>query len=135
MALITWDASLSVGLVEIDQQHQKLVQIINDLHESFTKVSSKETLAKIIKGLVEYTVIHFGNEEWYFVKFGYPDTPAHKKQHQEFVHKISDFNRSFQEGRLLISMEILDYLKSWLIHHIMGTDTQYVPFMKEKGLK
>lgn len=135
MALITWSTSLSVNIAEIDRQHQKLIQMINQLNDSMTKTVPKETLSGIIKGLVDYTVVHFGFEEDYFDRFGYPDKDAHKREHQEFVRKVVDFRDQFDSGRLFISMEIMDFLKNWLVNHIQGTDKKYGPFLNSKGIK
>lgn len=135
MALITWNLNLSVNVEEIDRQHQKLVQMLNELHNSLTDAKPKETLAPILKGLVDYAVVHFGYEEDFFDRFGYPDAENHKREHREFVKKVVDFRKEFDMGRLFISMELMDFLKDWLITHIQGTDKKYGPFLNAKGIR
>lgn len=135
MALIVWSLDLSVNVQEIDHQHQKLVQMLNELHDSMTKTSSKETLAPVLKGLVDYAVVHFGFEESYFDRFDYPDKEAHKREHRDFIKKVVDFRKEFDSGRLLISMELMDFLKNWLVNHIQGTDKKYGPFLNSKGVR
>ena len=66
MALIKWNDSFSVGVVEIDLQHQKLVALINDLNEAMLQARGKTVLTRILNELVSYTVVHFGTEEKYF---------------------------------------------------------------------
>ncbi|MCP3943643.1 MAG: hemerythrin family protein [Desulfobacteraceae bacterium] len=134
MALINWNDSLSVNVAEIDLQHQKLISMINDLHDAMKIRKAKEVLGKIIDELLDYTVTHFSVEEKYFAQFNYPETASHKKEHTAFVDKIKDVKKGFDEERLMISMDIMNFLKSWLENHIKGTDKKYSSLFNAKGL-
>lgn len=135
MALITWSDKYSVKLNTIDIQHKKLVELINKLHDSMTKGTSKEVLGGVIKELINYTVEHFGNEEKLFQKFKYPGYLAHKFEHEKFVKRVGDFNNEFQSGRASVSLEIINFLKDWLINHIQKTDLAYSAFLSKNGVK
>ena len=135
MALIQWDDSLSVSVVEIDKQHQKLLALINDLHDAMKQGKGKDILAKIIGELCNYAGNHFATEEEYFDKFGYPAAASHKLEHINFVKKVSEFKNSFDGGQLALTIEVMNFLKDWLKTHIKGTDKKYGPFFNEKGLK
>ena len=135
MALVSWDSSLSVNVEEIDGQHQKLVGMLNDLHVAMLAGEGGEVLSKILEGLLDYTVYHFGTEEKYFDLYGYPETPLHKQQHREFVEKVIDFKQRYDEGEAALSVEVLDFLAGWVKQHIKGSDKKYGPFFNEKGLK
>ncbi|MCG8615311.1 MAG: bacteriohemerythrin, partial [Desulfobacterales bacterium] len=87
---------------------------------------------RILTELTEYTVFHFGFEEEQFDRFGYPETTAHKKVHQELVAQVSAFGKEFSEGKASVTMDLMDFLKDWLKNHIMKTDMAYAPFLKEK---
>jgi hemerythrin len=134
MSLITWNDSYSVNIREIDRQHLKLVQIINDLNEAMRGGTANDVLVKIIRELVSYTKTHFATEEGYLDRYGYPDASAHKLQHSAFVNKISEFRDDFEIGRLGVSIEIMKFLKDWLLKHIKGTDMKYVPYLTGKGM-
>lgn len=134
MALIEWRADLSVEVAEIDRQHQKLVAMINDLHQAMSEGKGKERLGDIVNDLVSYTNVHFKTEENYFAKFGYPDTAAHKKEHAAFVVKVSEFKSGFENGELSLTLEVMQFLSKWLRTHIKGTDKKYTQFFNDKGL-
>lgn len=134
MSLITWNNNYSLGINEIDSQHRELVRIINTLHDAMSKGSAKNVLGDIIKKLINYTTSHFKTEEKYFDQFHYPKTLQHKKEHQEFVAKMVNFQNDFDSGKLTLSLEVMTFLKNWLTEHIKGKDAEYVPFLKEKGL-
>jgi hemerythrin len=135
MALIEWTDNLSVGIEEIDSQHKRLIGLINELHAAMMERRSKDALGVIIGGLKDYTVTHFSTEEMYFDKFKYQNSLSHKKEHQGFVDKVNEYKTGFEKGKIMLSVEIMDYLKNWLVAHIQKIDTAYAPFFREKGLK
>ena len=71
----------------------------------------------------------------FFDKFGYPDAPAHKKAHRDLVEKVLAFEAGLKSGRAKVTMEIMRFLKDWLVGHIMGTDKRYGPFLNSKGVR
>jgi len=135
MALIQWNDSLSVNVVEIDKQHQKLVGMINDLNEAMRQGKGKDILGKIVNGLISYAGTHFKTEEKYFDQFGYPEANSHKKEHSDFVAKVSEFKDGFEKGKITLSIEVMNFLSDWLRNHIKGVDRNYGPFFNAKGLK
>ena len=135
MALIQWNDGLSVGVGEIDRQHQKLIGMINDLNDAMKQGKGKDILYKIINGLTIYTKTHFGTEEKYFDQFRYPDANNHKTKHLEFTKKVTEFKEGFNKGKISLSIEIMDFLSNWLQNHIKVIDKKYGPFFNEKGLK
>ena len=135
MALIKWDQSLSVNVAQIDKQHQKLISMINELNDAMKQGKGKEAMSKILNGLVAYTATHFKTEEDYFAKFGYPETIKHKKEHADFVKKVSDFKSKFEKDQLSVTIEVMRFLRDWLQNHIKGTDKKYSKFFNDNGLK
>jgi hemerythrin len=135
MALIQWNDSLSVGIVEIDRQHQRLVAMINELHDAMRQGKGKDILGKIINGLVTYAGTHFKTEEKYFDQFQYPEATTHKKEHSDFTQKVAEFKGKFDTGQAVLSLEIITFLSNWLQHHINVIDKKYGPFFNQKGLR
>lgn len=135
MAAIQWTNSLSVNVSEIDQQHQRLIQMINDLDDAMRQGKGKETVGKIIQNMIAYTGTHFSTEEKYFDRFGYPDAAVHKKTHADFVKKAKEVKQKFDQGQLGLPIEVMNFLSGWLGSHIKGEDKKYSPFFNAKGLK
>jgi hemerythrin len=84
--------------------------------------------------MIEYEAIHFTTEEKYFDQFDYPDKEKHKEEHQHFVGKIREIKEGFDQDRVMISIEVMDFLKNWLVNHIQGSDKQYGPYFNRHGL-
>lgn len=134
MSLIIWNDSLKVGLTEIDTQHKKLVDLLNELNDAMQAGKSKEVLGRVIVELTNYTITHFNNEERYFKQFGYVDMEDHILAHKSFINKIKNFRNDFNAGNVSVSIEIMRYLKDWITKHINVTDKKYVELFKNNGL-
>ena len=134
MAFFVWDNKYSVGIREIDEQHKKLINILNELYEAMQAQKASDVLGKVLLELVNYTKTHFATEEKYMAQFGYPDEAAHKREHVAFTDKVSTFKSDFEEGRTAMSVSVAAFVKDWLIRHISGTDKKYGPFFNSKGL-
>ena len=132
--LIDWNKSLELEIREIDDQHQQLVRLINDLHTAMIERKSQQVLGEIIDGLIAYTATHFRTEEKYFIEYDFNGAVAHKLAHAEFVKKVSAFKKDFEAKKMMLSMEVMGFLKDWLIEHIMGQDRKYAPLFKANGL-
>ena len=135
MNIVEWNSSLSVKVTDFDLAHQKLFRLINELNNAMLMGKGKDVAGNILKALVDYTKTHFADEEKYFVKFAYPETAAHKKQHAEFTAAVSDFESKLAKGEVALSSQIMSFLKDWLTKHIKGTDQKYGDFFNAKGLK
>jgi hemerythrin len=135
VAFINWTDSLSVGVSEMDNQHKRLIAMINDLSEAMKMGKGKEALGKILSGLIIYTQTHFTAEEKYFEKYNYPLAPSHRREHATFVKKVSEVKTAFDAGKLSVTVETMNFLRDWLKNHIMGTDQKYTQFFNEKGLR
>lgn len=132
MALIVWRDELSVGVPEMDAQHKRLIQLINDLHDAMREGKGKETMGSIIEGLKQYTIAHFSKEEALMKTKGYPGLSKQVSQHSAFVAKVSKFQDDFSNGRATISLDVMSFLRDWLTHHIMQEDKAYGPHVGNK---
>lgn len=134
MAYLAWDEKYSVSVKEIDSQHQKLIDLVNELHEAMKQGKGKDIMSQVLQTLIDYTATHFGTEEKYMIAFKYPQFTQHKLEHENFVKKVLDFQKDYNSGKLALTIDIMNFLKDWLVSHIQGTDKKFGPFFNEKGL-
>lgn len=125
MALIEWKPSYSVGVPLFDTQHQKLFQLMNQLHEAMSKGQAKDHLTSIVTALSSYTKSHFAEEESALAKAGYKDLAAHKILHRQFEAKVDGFGNEIKLGTVGMSIQVMDFLNDWLANHIMKIDKDY----------
>lgn len=128
--LIQWNPTYELGYNEIDKQHQKLVDIINDFYSAFSNAEAHEKINSIINDLVNYTVFHFTAEEEIFKNTAYPEVESHINKHKGFVDKLKEYHNEVKEGNMTTTYDLMTFLRDWLIEHIMGTDRTYISFLK-----
>ena len=125
MALINWTSELEVGIPGIDDQHRRLVEIINRFDDAMRKGKGSRIMNEILKELVGYTQEHFAVEEREMELVGYEGLPKHQAMHRQLLQKIERFEFEYnQEGRRVTS-EVQEFLKYWLTSHIMKDDKSF----------
>ena len=134
MSLMSWKEAYDVNIAQIDQQHKKLVDLINALNEAMAKGRAKEVLNKILNELVAYCASHFKLEEQMMQVNGYPEYDEHKDKHDKMTAKVLSLKKEVAAGKKLISLDVMKFLEQWLDKHILGTDQKYAPFLKSKGI-
>ena len=137
MAWMEWTQEYSVNVVKIDDQHKKLIGIINELYEALSiEGSKKEAINKVIGELYDYTKYHFSAEEELMRKFSYPQYINHKSTHDNFIMKIVEFQDEYRQGRILVlSVELIQFVRDWLFKHILTVDKQYSSFFNQQGVR
>lgn len=88
-ALFAWSDSYDVGIEEINRQHKVLIEIINEIINLQQNGRSKELIRRVLDGMIDYTVNHFGYEEYLMQKTGYPEFDEHHARHERLA--ISGF--------------------------------------------
>jgi hemerythrin len=134
MALITWTQDLSVQVAQFDSQHKELVGLVNDLHDAMASGKGNTVLGKTLAKLIDYTKTHFAAEEKLMQQHSYPGYLSHKMEHDTLTKKALEIKSKFDSGSMIISVELMNFLKDWLTKHILGVDKKYGPFLNNKGI-
>jgi hemerythrin-like metal-binding protein len=132
--LINWSRSYSVGVKQMDSEHQRLVDIINNLYAAMRGGRSRDAIGTILDELIDYTKTHFSREEKIMQEIGYVGFDEQKREHVALVNQIVEIQKKYHSGTAL-GQEVMAFLKSWLINHIQGLDKKYGPAMNKKGHK
>ena len=114
MLVFPWLSEYSVGVDSIDNQHKKLVELLNTLADRMSEGKGNDVLKVIFDELVKYTVYHFDEEEKYFDRIDYPQADEHRKEHKELIEQASNLQADFESGKIGISIEVMRFLKKWL---------------------
>ncbi len=130
--LIEWNDAWRVGDSAIDYDHQMLVNITNQLWDlkQMPRVKNAD-IKRVLDQLVDYVKRHFEREEAIFAKTDYPLKKAHIAMHRDLTKVVEDIAMVFgREPDLLNLDEIMDFLKRWLMDHIVKHDMGYKEFLK-----
>jgi hemerythrin len=135
METINWKNEFSVGVKEMDEQHKKLLGMINRLIEEQHTLTDPRTIADLLTEMTDYAQVHFRAEEFLLAEYGYEQISVQEKQHQAFIDKTISFYSATDIGPNVLSVALLDYLGTWLVGHILQEDMKYKDFFKSKELR
>ncbi len=130
-----WKPEMSVGSEELDYQHKHLVELINQVYHAHSLGNQRKVIGPILDKLAIYTSYHFSFEEVYFELFNYPEKTEHIKEHDEFRKMINEFTSQYKSRKSDVTPELLNFLKEWLRHHVLGSDRRYIDCFTKNGVK
>lgn len=128
--LITWQSRYELGVEEIDRQHRKLVEMMNELHILSSKGRGAGAIATALDNLINFTEVHFTFEEDYFDRHHYPKSSAHKAEHRKLISELRAHQNTIKSGGTAAIDEQLELLNEWLTKHIQYSDLDYVNHIK-----
>jgi hemerythrin-like metal-binding protein len=132
---IIWTPQLSVGVAVLDEEHKKMVELINDLHSGITAGRGTETLGIVLDQLVESYREHFTREEELFAQTTYPAAEEHIQEHHALTQFLLDVQDRYNHGKFdALSLETLNFFRSWMSEHLQGTDKKYTEHLNAHGI-
>jgi hemerythrin len=132
--MFDWSSTYSVGVSSIDAQHQNLFAIARELHVAMTSGQGKAVAGRILDRLVQYTTVHFAHEERLMRLYDYSDAVAHRAEHEKLTKQVLKFQEDYHAGRATITVQLLHFIKDWLVQHIGSSDLKMAPWLKDKAV-
>lgn len=135
MSFMEWTDKYSVGIAVFDDEHKKLIAIVNALQRAATAGTDRLELQRICDSLVDYTISHFRHEEVYFAEWGFPEAREHIAEHEELRRQVFDYRNQIRQAESSdFAFHLLRFVRGWLAHHILVEDKKYGRFLLQKGL-
>ncbi len=131
MTVIKWRDSYTIGVEEMDEEHKKLIEIINRLFQMIRDKKSYEELNEIYESLVAYTEQHFQHEEKLLDEAEYPRLEEQRTLHAEFVKKLEEMKNNLTSADESIAPVVYKFLRDWWVQHIVGEDKLYGDFFEK----
>ena len=120
--IFLWNESLETGVAEIDKQHKQLFILLYNLNLAMKEGHAHNELGALIHALGAYALEHFETEEAYMEKIKYHELEDHKARHKWFMVKLVEFDTQFKEGNVLLTPEVMLFMRDWLVTHIGDCD-------------
>ena len=133
--ILRWNKDYELGIPIIDEQHKKLVSIINRMESYRNTENCAQNIDQIFLELVNYSNYHFTIEETAMEKSKYPRLQIHRASHDIFIQKIHEFNVKSKKDNCFSLTETINFLYDWLIDHIMVEDQNYVSSIRHLFVK
>jgi hemerythrin len=134
MSMFEWDQRYSVEIEEIDRQHQRLFELLNELYAAMQAGQAAEVIGKVLERVVDYTAYHFSFEEKLLSAHGYPDEAAHRAEHAALTSQAKALAERLHKGQGDVPTATLKFLYDWLARHILGSDKRYAAFLQKQGV-
>jgi len=125
MPLIKWRDSYSVGVEEMDAEHEMLVGIVNELFTIVRNHGHAKDSEICIDKLIQYTQKHFANEEKMLEETGFPLVHDHTKIHGNLLNTVTIFKGRITDKEEMVTEELYLFLRDWLLTHILEEDMKY----------
>jgi hemerythrin len=135
LAILNWSNEYSVEVLSIDKEHKTLFAMLNELHDAMKAGKGSAVVPVILKRLVVYTREHFAHEEKLMSRARYPDIVRHKAEHDQLTGEVVKTVQDFEDGKTVLSIDLLEFLRSWLQEHIVGWDKKYSSSMLAAGVR
>lgn len=131
MPYLPWDASLSVNVPELDEQHRAFIGVLNDLHDVLMEGQLQEVFAargRALAGIERYIDTHFRAEEEYLAGIGYPLLDEHRRLHERFAAEVKGYRAALAAGDQLLNSELVKTMIRWVRDHLAGEDRKYARY-------
>lgn len=132
---IEWRKEMSVGNESVDNDHRNLIELVNSFERSIDTFETTGNLIVALKQLEEYSKQHFDREEMYQELIGYSGLEQHRISHQELIIQLKELIEkvSMQDSLEEAGMnkaQFIEFVRHWLIDHVIKEDLLFKPFAK-----
>ncbi|MEK6742559.1 MAG: bacteriohemerythrin [Nitrospirota bacterium] len=132
------DQGLTIGIEEIDRQHEELLERMDHLRDAMRRGQSSDAVRNTLKFLEQYAVEHFDTEVKYMLRYNYPGILLHKAEHETFLKDLAALKEKFTtlqaqgESTTFLGVDIVRKLNDWFTDHIATVDNRMGVFLAEK---
>jgi diguanylate cyclase (GGDEF)-like protein/hemerythrin-like metal-binding protein/PAS domain S-box-containing protein len=136
MDFFYWNKSFEIGIPEVDAQHRRLVELINELATAITEGGALRDARAVFTDLTDYAATHFRDEELLMAASALSEAEkqGHIKAHRSFVRKAQEIAQSPRLVHAEVAEQVLQFLTTWLISHILGSDRRFAQAQKQARL-
>lgn len=126
MSIIQWTEDLSVGVPRLDEHHQRLIELTNQLGAAIAAGDTERTTGAVLGELIRYVYYHFGEEERLMEAAGYAALPTHRQHHKIMAEHVRGLEERFDhDPSTVLTADLHSFLADWLMNHIRSEDAQY----------
>jgi len=129
LSFLDWEKKFSTDDTKIDDQHQKWIGYLNELHEATQDGRSVTDQLEILDNFVIYTRYHFASEESFLKRVDYPEIDELHRIHVEMAQKVLAEQKRIVAEQHNIGLEFLCWLRAWIVGHLVQDDSKYARYL------
>ncbi len=134
MALVKWEVGRSVGVKILDEQHEAMLAVLNDLHTAALRGKMQRVTSEQLSKLTRWSQEHFRTEERLMESTGYPGLAEHRAKHQELTRTIGEYISRHEESDCTCYVQLLYFVRNWFRDHVKEEDQKYTPWLNAHGI-
>jgi len=131
MSVIKWRDSYNTGVSQFDQEHHKIIELIDAMYVALRDKLDREVTEKVCREAIVYTEQHFANEEQALISINYPDLEEQMTEHSRMKKEVVKFQELIASNYTEGATGLYHFLRDWLINHILVIDKKYGPYLQE----
>lgn len=135
MEAVAWIPEFEIGVRSIDEQHMRLVDMLNALGGAISSGQGKDSIMGIVEDMKQYAVYHFQTEEQAMQSTEYPKLSQHKQEHDSFIEQVLDAADALESGGKITPQEVWGFLRKWLAEHILESDKLMGGHLAAQGVR
>ena len=125
MALIEWRKEFMVGVPSVDHEHQGMIALLNELHESLESKADQEAVSRFLGEVHARIAAHFALEEQIMRERRYDQYEDHKADHERLLDDIRDIMDRHEVGAYVdYEVELSAHLQEWFTAHFKTKDAR-----------
>ena len=133
MAYFEWADDMVIDNGPIDEDHRKLVDLVNELHTATSQGRGQEVVDKLLTQLIADTEEHLREEERVMEQAKFTNLERRKQGHTHFVNKLHELRQKQQQGSVTVASQLSSVLRDWLSLHIRRNDKELRQFLQQKS--
>ena len=127
---IAWRDTLSVGVPEIDKEHQQFIARVNDVNRAIVEAQDKVTVERLMDLMLMEATRHFRHEQQLLDKWKYPKAKDHAKKHEQLISQFNRTIKEFREDEISFVWALKGLrIKQLLVEHLLQEDMKYRDFL------
>ena len=133
MAYFEWADDMVIDNGQIDAEHRKLVDLVNELHTATSQGNGQSVVADLLERLIADTAEHLRHEEMQMQQAEFPGLENHRVGHEHFVDDLRALKAKLDAGSITVAAQLSSVLRDWLSLHIRRNDKEMVGFIRQKN--
>lgn len=130
MSVLKWsDEEMSVGVEVLDNDHKKILALLNRLEEAIESGKEDLVMEDTFRELISYIINHFKREEDFLENSDYPELALHKKSHDALSARLVKVMTAYEKGDNEAPQMLLKIMSDWFMKHILITDMKYSSYI------
>ena len=124
MSLITWKKEFSVGVAEVDYEHQELIELINELHGAIQQGVTRQQVVTGLGEIYAQIAAHFALEEKVMQQSHYRAFHEHKMDHEALLDDLRDIMDEVEADGEFDEAQLATDLDRWFSEHFRTHDAK-----------